>query len=458
MLTNPNYFKTGAHYPPLADASRIHVATDYISLYKADIASYRILYPKEISLIEKERQFTELAQLDGVIPRIQINLFKKLSRYWSQMLYSAPPVIDLVSPANNIALQPFINQIYDKGMQVALDASRVGTGVMAISNDNMGRPVIRRIDARHWYPVVEASDPCIIIGDVLAIPYIADPGAPGQTTAFPDRLKVTKLVVGEPIVVQTFKLEGTSVGTIIDTSEGDVLRQRAVIQLANGDECGHYGESDYVDIIPMVAELNRRHSGISSVLDRHTNPHLTGPRGAITRDAAGVGQISTDGQYFPIDENELPPNYITWDANLTANFSQIESMLYQFYVMSDTSSAAFGIQGDGNAVESGAALRKLLFSSFLRLNALRRSHTQAITNIVETLIPGAIATITWPESSTDGMSENATTESIRIASGTTTRADAIARLDNVGKAEAVRIAGEATTTEPAPSTPPVGAT
>jgi len=448
-LTNANYFTTGAQYPPQQHVSRHSDFQRYQDLYEGSQRAFALLYPNTVRNIQREAGFASVDSVTRAIPHIRHNMFRKLSRFWGSMLYSFPPIIDSnLEDANRVA--NVTRAIYDIGTKVAVDCSRYGTGVFYISNT--GRDdIVRSISPLHWFPVVSANDHDIILGDIIAVPYASNPQ---REDAIPDRLRVTRLIIGEPATVEVFVLNGPAgaLGARRSFEEGSEVTQRAIATVINGyEDDNHYGESDYPDLITLVAEIDERIAGNSQVMTRHSNPHMYGPKSAISYDANGNAQINISGQYFPIDEDDKPPAYLVWDANLEANFNQIQHCLNSFHILSDTSAAAFGIQGDGNSVESGAALRKLLYTSFLRLGSLRRMHEKAIRHIFSILIPRANPTITWVEPYLDGLVDGANAEATRIQSGTTTAVQAIQRLDHISEREARQIANAA---QPAPNNDP----
>jgi len=431
MLTDPNYFKFGAQYPPDGSVDRHTKFEEYENIYNGSIQAWRIIYPATIASLQRERGFSSIDDAIRKVPHIRHNMFRKLSRFWGSLLYAHPPIIDTaIQDTNRVGL--VTRSIYEAGNKVSIDASRFGTGVFYVANTG-DDDIVRSVKPAHWFPVVDSSDRDNVVGDIIAVPYSTTPRAP-----MPDRLRVTRLIVGEPSTIQTFKIGGGRVEEQQgETEQGGVVSERAIATVVNGYDNDHYGESDYPDLIPLVAEIDERISGNSSVLKRHTNPHMYGPRSAITHDANGNAMVNIDGQYFPLDEDDKEPGYLTWDANLEANFTQIQHCLNLFHTLSDTSAAAFGIQGDGNSVESGAALRKLLYTSFLRLGNLRRMHEKAIRRILNILIPRANPTITWNEPFLDGLIDASTAEATRLQSGTTSRVQAIQRLDHVTEREAL---------------------
>ena len=104
------------------------------------------------------------------------------------------------------------------------------------------------------------------------------------------------------------------------------------------------GQNDYAAMTPIVREICVRMSAASRVLNRHTNPSITGPPlhtnpggrppptdGVIRDMTTGSRQNTawhTGGNYFEVTGgNAVIPQYLVWDGNLEANFRHIRELL-----------------------------------------------------------------------------------------------------------------------------------
>ena len=445
VLTDTNYFRVGAQWPPMNFVDRQNRFADMKALYEHSQAIYRILYPQTLAGVAREKGFQSVDDVAQLMPHVKVNLFRKVSNLWSLMLYAHPPTLDAGEEGPNATIKPFVTPIVNAGKRIAIDNSRYGGGVLLLTESNGGLR-LRVVDPAHWFPVVSPDDPDTIIGDYICVPFQSKPQ---EVNALADRLMVTRMVVGQEITTKIFQLENSGVlGAPSSEKNYPALQRRSILQVNNFLTEGFFGQSDYPDLIEVVAEINRRLSGNSRTMDRFGNPHLYGLRSAVTTGPNGKPQVNIGGDYFPIEEGEEPPGYLVWEAGLESNFTQLTWAKNMFYMLSDTSEAAMGIQGDGNSVESGAALRKHLHNSLLRLGLLRREHTELIRAIVSFIAPRANLNVAWSNPYMESLLEAAQAEETRIGSGTTTRRDAIMRLDSVDSQEAQRIATEAANERP----------
>ena len=113
---------------------------------------------------------------------------------------------------------------------------------------------------------------------------------------------------------------------------------------------------------------------ISRILDKHADPNLYGPDSALEHDAqTGEWKFRGGGKFYPVGPGEQPPGYVTWDGQLDAAFREIELLMEQLYILSETSAAAFGQLKSGLA-ESGSALRRLMMAPLAKVNRLSLIH------------------------------------------------------------------------------------
>ncbi len=121
--------------------------------------------------------------------------------------------------------------------------------------------------------------------------------------------------------------------------------------------CGRYfGQSDYTEgLISLFDEANQRLTSLASILDRHSDPKLILPAGSVGRKSAVAVQDMEWFEVNPEDAATGAPRYLTWDAQLTACFEQLELIDAKIFDYSDISPAMFGRDKAGN-IESGRAM------------------------------------------------------------------------------------------------------
>jgi len=92
---------------------------------------------------------------------------------------------------------------------------------------------------------------------------------------------------------------------------------------------------------------------------------MYGPQGQITQSAQGEW-VFENGRYIEVDADDVVPGYLTWEGQLESQFRELEFLLEQLYLVSETTPAAFGQQKEGLA-ESGSALRRLMMAPLAKV-------------------------------------------------------------------------------------------
>lgn len=242
-----------------------------------------------------------------------------------------------------------------------------------------------------------------------------------------------------------------------EPSQDTGVSRSLITHIPNWRAGSYFGVSDYHDLESLMFAVNNRMTKNENVLDKHTDPILALPEGVLDEQ----GNIRQDKLgMFTIPDNEMgagqpnKPEYITWNANLEASFSQIDKLIEFLYMTSETSPDAFGMGGDGNsAVESGRALKLRLMRTISKVNRKKRYYDQrlkeALLNAQELAISGGykvmgekhpgtaeVPQIIWQDGLPIDEIEQIEAENSRIEGGTESTVDAIMRLDDINRDEA----------------------
>lgn len=222
---------------------------------------------------------------------------------------------------------------------------------------------------------------------------------------------------------------------------------------------GVFGLDDFRGIESMVRELELRLSHVSSTLEKFSDPNMAGPESIVGIDPdtgeAVPNEIWVDGRrvpnpaasiaigggvYLPVREGEPIPVYLTWDASLSSNFSQIEEIKSELMAIGEISPALLGDTKNGLA-ESGSALKRLAIPTLAKVDRLRkrarRPILQALRLVAELEVasrwPGAELlenlTVEWRSGLPADPVEAAQVEGARKTTGLTSTYSALARLD-----------------------------
>ncbi len=209
-----------------------------------------------------------------------------------------------------------------------------------------------------------------------------------------------------------------------------------------------YGISDYDSIENLVKELETRIIKVSSILDIHSRPAMTGPSSMLTTDMeTGEETMRMNGRFFAVNKDEDKPEYITWDGKLDSSFQEMDRLVSMIYAVTDLNPAAIG-DFSGGAVASGSALRRLLLRTISHCNRIRVRFDQVLKRAIKAAsildVNGRIkdavqielSLISWQDGLPSDDLENSMIEQTRANSGLTSRSSAIMRLDGCTREEA----------------------
>jgi hypothetical protein len=253
--------------------------------------------------------------------------------------------------------------------QVLVDMQSLGDGVLKVTLEDKGvaglYPDINAADPCIWYPVVNPEDRQDITAHILAWTWITGTGS-GRTTNL-------RAEVHEPGTLTTYS--GTIRNGKIETLEMDGDPRSTgvdeclvvpVFNFRSSADCT--GVSDFTDLSPILQEMEVRLYLIASILDKHSDPKLWGPRSLVSTDANTGESVVAQTDYVVIEQGESV-GYVTWEGQLAAAYKELDFLADQALFVMEASPALFG-NIDGQ-VTSGAALKRLLIAPLMKASRLR---------------------------------------------------------------------------------------
>lgn len=372
MLTSLNFLAPGQLWPPPIEAERLERYAQNKLLFEG---KHELVYKDWIRLLREDQQ---------AILEIVLNWHKRLTLLFADLLLGEPPRITAgdQDSEEQKAVERIIddNDLFNVAYEVALDVSRYGTGIFKVRYD--GRTIIEGQQPAIWFPVVKPDNIKEIQAHVLAWTYEEDTQEWGKTvtkkylqTEIHEKGKITTAkypikndIIGKPI---TYEETETGVNEFLIVPVNNVLTTDRIT-----------GLDDYIDLDSIIQELEIRIGQISRILDKHADPNMYGPDTALERNPiTGQWGYWGGGKYFPVGQGEQPPGYVTWDGQLEAAFKQIDLLMEQLYILSETSAAAFGQLKSGLA-ESGTALRRLMMTPLAKVNRIRMRFDPALKEVL----------------------------------------------------------------------------
>lgn len=427
-LTNFNFLQMGKAWPPTDERPRLNG------------------YHKNNQLFEglHELVFRDFGALP-IDEVIKTNWFKRSTTLISDLAVGQPPKITATEQAT---IDRIIedNNFHQLTYDVIGDVLKFGDAVLKVRFDQRG--IIERVNPKFWYPVVAADDGSQVSAHVLAYSW----------TEFIDHVKTDFLrlevhkkgqienrlyevsggVIGKELPLKTLE-RFSDLQPVQKTGVNDILVVPLHGSLMSN---GIFGLSDYHDLEGMVHELEKRLTKTSGTLDKFSNPNISGPDHAFEVDPdTGEPRLTLgDGKYFAISEGDVIPQYLTWDASLAANFSQIEEIKSELMAVGEISPALLGDTKNGLA-ESGSALKRLALPTLAKVNRLRLRIKKPILETLRLCAELEIASrmpdstklsnvaLVWRSSLPKDPVESAQVEATRRTANLTSTRSALARLD-----------------------------
>lgn len=230
-------------------------------------------------------------------------------------------------------------------------------------------------------------------------------------------------------------------------SEKTLIERSLIFHVPNvRDGSGYWGTSDYKDLETLFFAINNRLTKTDNILDKHSDPILAVPPGVIDEE----GKVKKEALgMFEVD-NENPgfnkPEYIVWNANLEAAFTETDKILELLFLFGEVSPAGTPLD-KGGVAESGRALKFKLLSTIRKRNRKIIYYDQVIKDIMEVSQLLAIShgieidgnrisklerpNIKWGDGVINDHIEQVEMTTQRIDNGTMSRSDAIAQLDDI---------------------------
>lgn len=387
MLTDLTFLDQGKPWPPPSETERLKGYADNRRLFEANHAE---VFTEPISRIL--RAAGELGLKTPTSYELVVNYFRLISVTTAGLLFNKAPGI-VAGREHDAKAMDVLQDISDRsGLQevlfsCALDASRYGDGLLYIHKDSSGKGVIDISRPDCWYPVVDAANIRRALYHVLATPYETNGYGQKQKT------KYLRVEIHSPGKIETrdYQMSEGSIGSLV----GQVRMEKTgfddflivpVSNLRPSDRV--HGIDDYNDIQSLVCELEIRLAQISRVLDRHSDPTMQGPESAlqdVKLEDGSEARVFVPGKFFVNQAGATAGKieYVTWDAQLEANFKLIERLLSLIRTISEMGALLSDMSDKEGAIPSGAAMRRMLYSVISKVSRLRNTFTPAMRQAIK---------------------------------------------------------------------------
>lgn len=437
VLTDMEFLSPGEAWPPPSEVERLE-------RYHAN----RLLFDGRHELVY--RDWSRFLRDDGALAiKLVLNWHRRLSTLWGDLLLGEPPRIH-AGDSGSVEEQTLTrlitqNRLFSVAYATVIDASRYGVGIFKVRSDGK-RAVIEPQNPSCWFPVVSVDNLHEITAHVLAWPVEATvTGLLGKQRKKYIRVEIHRK--GE-IENRLYELQDTWIGRQVPLTtlpeyaslpqtqrtgvDGFLIVPYTTIETSDAP----YGPDDYSDLDSIIQEMECRFAQISRILDKHADPSMYGP--PLTG-LDGDGDTMIGGShYIAVQPGEQTPGYLVWDGQLEAAFREIDLLMQQLYLLSETSPAAFGKLEGG--IQSGTALQRLMLAPLKRAERIRQQLDPALRTTIQTAaaleaahglnnaVPLPNLTIEWQDGLPIDETEATTVETQRYAAGLTSLEASLRRL------------------------------
>jgi len=411
-LTNLNFLNNGEAFPPPSQVARLNRYARNEKLFdnakKTDEETFRYV----VQVVNN--------QFRVVSYRISVNFYRLISKKNADMLFVEQPTF-----SSDETTQDTVDEINKKsrlalrGWETAIDVSRFGDAIYTAKIGDDGKGYIGVSSPKLWYPIVSASDAKETIAHVLA--WIVTKQIKDQEIK---ELHYQIHSVGE-YLQGAKKIEGGIIGDdIVDAYADEIVKTGfdgfAVEPVQNITTTSSiFGIDDYTDLYSLIDELQIRLEKNAMVLDKHSDPSMAGPASALDYDEETGETTFTLGKFF-IEEGEDKGTlrYVTWDAQMSASFDEINKILELLAVLSEMGAVVFDFDKNNTAL-SGTALRLLYTSALTKVRRVRNNFDYSLKHLIEMVsgvgYPAKVETVSigWKDGLPDDPKEQAEIGAIR---------------------------------------------
>ena len=363
-LTSINEIGSAKPLPPEQESGRV-----------ADINRNRLLYRND------QRALGVTALNDDQLPATKVNWFKRIADFYPEfMLADKPDIVVRDNERFTEIVNMFERMIFAQLFDANIDMTRFGQGVITSHPNDPLVPVCFTPD-NHF-------EVCNTLGEVTADVFTIILGEAPSNEKRHNNIKFENRHLHK--IVYDY-IDGTSkkyiygykagvVGELLNTIN---LPARAGRQFA--EVFSNRGrESLYPDIAPMIGEIGRTMTSMSTSIKRNLRPHLYGPDGSVIVDENGRATIDVKGMFFPLSEGDIPPGYIQWDSKLEAVEYNIATNLEFALNMVGLNTMLF-TPGAATGALSGVALQRLFIPFVAKINHYKEANHRAVIDILRML-------------------------------------------------------------------------
>lgn len=396
MIDNIDFLEQGKPFPPddHDTKERFMMYEQNLKLFNGEHGEVGGVFDDDLKRLRRV-----VGNYDEVVDFVTLlNYHKLISVKTADLIFGEKPLMSC-NDKETIEQIEENTLMFNKFYENVIDVSRFGNGIFYIYQDDdfgnfdTGQP-------RMWIPVVDPNNYKKITNHVIA--HISEGDNDKRylnaqihykgyyikrVYEMGDSVKLNKImtdIYGRTLINQDGG--STTIGRLLEEEAIETGLKDFAIQVTNNlttSDC-MTGHSDYDDINSLICALMVRVGQIEKILDKHSSPSVNAPSSAAEKDP-DTGEWSLKmGNVFFRDTNDDPrTEYITWDAQLEANFKQIEVLLNQLYVISEMGATLLGGEDKNGSNASGRALKFKMISPLAKAKRITMQLDPVIKRVIK---------------------------------------------------------------------------
>lgn len=394
-MNRMDLFKTGEVYPPAEHEERIERYKENKELFKGN--HYDVLNRANIN---RNSKYYISVNLAGIISKksadfligdgIQVSAGKGDNSKEQEAL-------ERIYEQNDLDIRLYESALSNSYRGDSFFKARYGQehdGELSPDVDPF-RVIIESVPAQYVFPEESKNDPKEIKAYHVAVPIRIDESKP-STYADTWKLELESHYAGR-IEYRSFYMKGIRMdveGNPESFKIGDEIEEESyyeetgipahlIVHVPNYTTDDTYkGIDDLTELKPLFDELNNRFSQVSTIMDKHSDPAMAIPPGIMEMDEHGRPYFNvSQTKVFEVDDNDIIPQYITWNGQLQEAYEEIDILTSQILTVAELPEVALGVSGTGTSGGSGYSIKWRMNSLLSKVKRKRKYYEKGLKRI-----------------------------------------------------------------------------
>ncbi|MEY8748954.1 phage portal protein [Alkalicoccobacillus gibsonii] len=390
-----SYFEIGEYFPPVEHEERIHRYRENKKLFKGNHWDIFRQYDNSLTHEQKNMLYVSVNFPSLIAKKSADFLFGEDASYSAGKGDQSPEQerMDSWAETNSMSIVNYESALSNAYRGDAFYKLRYGQehgGGMPAEFDPY-RVIIEQQNAEYVFPETQRGNGNKIVAYHIAVPYKADPASETWNLDLETHtagqieyrtLEMTPLQYNLDGDITSFKIKNEITNEhYIETTNVPMPLVVHVPNYATDDSWE--GIDDITELRPVLDEINNRMSQIASILDKHSDPAIAVPTGSLQEDADGnpVFRVGMDKVFETMGKDDVVPQYITWDGQLTNAFTELDRLVSYLLTVAEIPEVAIGKDGGGTSGSSGLAIKWRMNSLLAKVNRKRQYYNKGLKQV-----------------------------------------------------------------------------